>query len=456
MRTRSDSSEPDGTRPNFLPGLTARASGGNWFRGKLPRLFRRSLNVLFYYKPHLPQFETRPPLFFSLSVILTFEENLGLHKYSEASQLLIQREESLFGEITELDSLARHEEEVNDLAEDYGILKRNILQTLLQSLKADANTEALTSAVKAIYQEDKQDGLWRQTDRTRPGWRPNSWRELHDATLHNLVNERMDYPSTPSANQEGQSSVEAHIHSMGRQLKDDLLMVVEVVRNCYPPETDICNVYARLYHQTFSARLRKVADFGLEDKDCQFLLRWVNEYYPGSVFHCELTWLLWFIYRDTLTKNGDLFLEDVRKDCLSVLTDMKESAHMYLLSPVHEVLKVRLFTRDMGELMSKFHQEVTVEYVKRLLRGEVKLKDKERQDKAYVTVKNDAERLHSLFIKMGSKEDWLKEILIKIAEVLKLQELPAIQMQVASLGSAFPDLRFFFSQTPVSKTGFGI
>lgn len=135
--------------------------------------------------------------------------------------------------------------------------------------------------MKAIYQEDKQDGLWRQTDRTRPGWRPNSWRELHDATLHNLVNERMDYPSTPSANQEGQSSVEAHIHSMGRQLKDDLLMVVEVVRNCYPPETDICNVYARLYHQTFSARLRKVADFGLEDKDCQFLLRWVNEYYPG-------------------------------------------------------------------------------------------------------------------------------------------------------------------------------
>lgn len=41
----------------------------------------------------------------------------------------------------------------------------------------------------------------------------------------------------------------------------------------------------------------------------------------------------------------------------------------------------------------------------------------------------------------GSKEDWLKEILNKIAEVLKLQDLPAIQMQVASLGTAFPDLR---------------
>lgn len=41
----------------------------------------------------------------------------------------------------------------------------------------------------------------------------------------------------------------------------------------------------------------------------------------------------------------------------------------------------------------------------------------------------------------GSKEDWLKEILTNIAEVLKLQDLPAIQMQVVSLGSAFPDIR---------------
>lgn len=41
----------------------------------------------------------------------------------------------------------------------------------------------------------------------------------------------------------------------------------------------------------------------------------------------------------------------------------------------------------------------------------------------------------------GSEEDWLKEILTKIAEVLKLQDLPAIQMEIASLGSAFPDLR---------------
>lgn len=41
----------------------------------------------------------------------------------------------------------------------------------------------------------------------------------------------------------------------------------------------------------------------------------------------------------------------------------------------------------------------------------------------------------------GSREDWLKEILIDIAEVLKLQDLSTIQLQVASLGTAFPDFR---------------
>lgn len=41
----------------------------------------------------------------------------------------------------------------------------------------------------------------------------------------------------------------------------------------------------------------------------------------------------------------------------------------------------------------------------------------------------------------GSKEGWLKEVLIKIAEVLKLQDCASVQMEVVSLGTAFPDLR---------------
>ncbi|XP_042079692.1 exocyst complex component 3-like protein 2 [Haplochromis burtoni] len=166
-----------------------------------------------------------------------------------------------------------------------------------------------------------------------------------------------------------------------------------------------------------------------------------------------------------------LFPENVRENCLRGLTEMKQSAHTYLLTPVHKILKPhyqKVGTSDWlkkntfekllnstedelqelqgstqschQELIGQLQQEMTVEYVRRLLKGEVKLRDKDRQLKAYETVQENAERLHKLFARMGSKQDWLKEILTKIAEVLKLQDIPAIQMQIVSLGSAYPDL----------------
>ncbi|XP_042079654.1 tumor necrosis factor alpha-induced protein 2-like [Haplochromis burtoni] len=176
-------------------------------------------------------------------------------------------------------------------------------------------------------------------------------------------------------------------------------------------------------------------------------------------------------FRDFFEKH-DLFPEDVQKNCLQVLTEMKQSAHTYLLTPVHKILKPhyqKVGTSDWlkkntfekllnstedelqelqgsrqssyQELIGRLQQEVTVEYVQRLLKGEVKLKDSNQQQKAYETVQENGERLHELFARMGSKQDWLKEILTKIAEVLKLQDIPAIQMQIVSLGSAYPDLR---------------
>ena len=41
----------------------------------------------------------------------------------------------------------------------------------------------------------------------------------------------------------------------------------------------------------------------------------------------------------------------------------------------------------------------------------------------------------------GSRELWLDAIMSQIAEVLRLQDLPTIQIVVASLGMTYPDLR---------------
>ncbi|XP_058471653.1 tumor necrosis factor alpha-induced protein 2-like isoform X1 [Solea solea] len=605
MRTCSGDTEAEGFRRNSLPGHNTLLAGGRWINGKFMKLFRapkaqESANVTpptvdGRRSPSNTTEEEEEPQTGSPSVIATFDQCLEDRLFSEASQNLREREELLFGALAEAEGAQRREEEVNSLAEDYAVLRLHILQTLQQSLST-VNTDALTSAVKAVHQEDKQDQLWKQRDGTPPGWRPGGWKEFHDEALGSLVKDRMDNPSTLTDGQlVGKSSIMADICSMGRQLLDDLQLVVGVVKTCYPPQTDICGFYIRLYHQAFSARLGKIADFVLEDDDCRHLLCWVNEYYPERVqklhLGCEdctvmgkllpqellepleeqylssrqgelMTYvgrileeekrkwnngeepamedgcyvshvaydIIQFIYgivtsaakvvgdvhkaqritcklnplmqsfkvfqdevmrlnransraivkanlgsvqqfRDVLEKNAHLFMDDVRRNCLSVLSGMKESAHAYLLLPVHDSLRPQY--RKLGtsewlnkgvfeklllsaqavdeqlrglkescrqELLCQFHQDVTVEYVRRLLRGDVKLKDKERQNAAFAVVKNDAESLHALFVRMGSNQDWLKEILTKIAEVLKLQDVPAIQMQVASLGSAFPDL----------------
>lgn len=48
--------------------------------------------------------------------------------------------------------------------------------------------------------------------------------------------------------------------------------------------------------------------------------------------------------RDFIVEKSDLFPEDVRESCLSLVTAMKETAHTYLLNPMHEALKVGFFS----------------------------------------------------------------------------------------------------------------
>ncbi|XP_049595954.1 tumor necrosis factor alpha-induced protein 2 [Syngnathus scovelli] len=524
-------------------------------------------------------------------VPLTFEEHLSALHLSEAGRLLLAREERLFRG-TEAAREGRRQEDVDALAADRRALEEAVLQTLGNSLD-EANTDVLTSAVTFMQQEEECDALWEQRGGMSPPWRLRDWRRVHDETLQGLVKVRMDTPATLSTEQ---SSIQADLQGMGRQLRCDLLLVAKRVKPCYPRHSDICRQYAAWYHQCIGARLRELADFGLDDRDCTFLLRWVNDYYPqllqepqlaadidtrglqellpanllspleeqylicqqrelttyvgrildqareawtkgeeppiedecfvspmaydiiqivngmvnaavkvlgdlqkaqnlihhlhillqrfqtfqADVIKCNGANSTAFVkanlgcvaqFRDFLTTHSHLFPEDVRENCLSVLANMRQSAHMFLLCPVHKNLKPhyrKLFSREWlkkstigrlrsgleeemlqlqslpesahQELIGRLHQEVSAKYVSRLLRGEIRLKDKQQQQQAAINVDDDARHLHDFFATHGSKEAWLQEALSMMAEVLKLQDLPAIQFQVASLGSAFPDL----------------
>uniref|UniRef100_A0A3Q3DPK0 Tumor necrosis factor alpha-induced protein 2-like n=1 Tax=Hippocampus comes TaxID=109280 RepID=A0A3Q3DPK0_HIPCM len=481
---------------------------------------------------------------------LTFEQHLSALHLSEAGRLLLAREERLFvgGPDDKAPPLEVPSGDVDALAADRQTLEEAVLQTLRGSLD-QMDADALKSAVTFMQQEDECDDGWEQYGGMAPPWRLRGWRQLHDETLRSLVEERMDAPPTPSTEQ---SSIQADVHGMGRRLRRDLLLVAERVKPCYPSHLAICQLYATWYHHCISIRLRRLADFGLDDRDCTFLLRWVNDYYPQLLQEPQLARELttyvgrildqaqeaWtkgeeppkedgcfvsptaydviqvryritvqlsclpgktiafrtfqaqvikrnkansaaFVkanlgcvaqFRHFLSTQSRLFPEDVREGCLSVLSDMKQSAHDYLLNPVHRNLKLcyrKLFSQEWlkkstlvlllsgledempqlqgsseschRELIGQLHQEVSVEYARRLLKGELRLKDKQQQQQAADNVDDDACALHDFFARHGSEEAWLQKALSMMAEILKLQDLPAIQCQVASLGSDFPD-----------------
>lgn len=188
----------------------------------------------------------------------------------------------MFGERKVDPALKVQEDDTAKLVEDYKELEAALRKALELSLSPEElKMEVLMSAVKAIILEAEQDQRWKQRADTPPTWRPGGWRSLHDEALRSLVERRMDNPSAPAISPVKLSSFQEDIASMARQLKVDLLLVVNTVKDCYPPEMDICNFYARLYHQTFSGRMKKVSEFGLDDKDCASVLQWVNDYYPG-------------------------------------------------------------------------------------------------------------------------------------------------------------------------------
>lgn len=530
--------------------------------------------------------------------VFSFREYLELERYSEASQLLIDRENQLFLNTNESQPLPDWDREVDELHSQHRDLESALMRIFVQSLNPDLSTRILTSAAAALTQENLQDSVWtRQNQARSPPWRPAGLQKQHDAKLKALVEKRMDCPtaqcSSPEATQG--SSIQSDVWAMGRQMKQDLDLVLQLVHSCYPREQDICKFYLTLFHHAFMMRIWKIAEFGMDDPDCSFILRWVHEYYPGEILQklhlpphikakdfgkllpptlllpleeqylfkqrmdtetfidkalneAKQAWLsgempqtdegcfvsdtaydiiqvvngavkttqtvlddcskaqsltsvlqeLLLRYKgflnevmrsnrsnsaptvkanlhcinqfsNVLVKQSDLFPEDVRASCLSTLKEMQLSAQNYLLGPVHAELRPLykklstdflsganfkkllqsiesksldlqgLAAGSQQELMAQFHLEVTVEYVKRLIRAD-KLRDAKKQQEAHDCVQRDAHSLQQLFQNMGSQEQWLKDVLVRVAELLRLQDLAALQMHVASMGTSYPDL----------------
>uniref|UniRef100_A0A8C7IQT7 Tumor necrosis factor, alpha-induced protein 2b n=1 Tax=Oncorhynchus kisutch TaxID=8019 RepID=A0A8C7IQT7_ONCKI len=292
LRTRNTVLGTGSTEPNSSVEHSGKTtSDGRKFKPlTLPRILRRnSKSNTNITAPDVPNTSS----VITLEELLTFEQNLERNCLSAAGQQLIEREERLYGQISEevVQSTTEWEKEEEQFIRDHKALLSQIDLVVKSSLSPDEDSlEALKSAVKAILQEEEQDRRWLKQVGKQPAWRPSECRRHHNTVLQSLVEERMDNAELPpEESNKLRSSLQRDVCGKGRRLQKDLLRVVKDVKGCYPEDMDICNFYGKMYHQAFSAGMRNIEEYGLGMDDCSYLLYWVNVAYPEILQNPELT-----------------------------------------------------------------------------------------------------------------------------------------------------------------------
>ncbi|KAK3516675.1 hypothetical protein QTP70_021988 [Hemibagrus guttatus] len=533
-----------------------------------------------------------------IPVILDFNQNLAQDHLSEASQQLLAEEECLFSPLSSDAEVICTEDEENRLQKDFEALLVHLWLAVNDSLQKE-NQEKLRSAVKVIQQQEERDKHWEKAaEENRPCWRPLKCREIHDRLLKELVEVRLQKANKEENGADNLStSLKRDLCRMGKRIQKDLLQVVQNVQQCYTSDFDICNVYAQLYHQAFSAKLTEFARSNIEMQDCTYILTWIHVYYPKNILkqkelephinseslgalipeedlkaleeqylsHKEeevKKWLsnalkkeeeIWqtnnkpelidgchfsnlaldvipiingamketvdilgnnsaqriliqlesflMSYKKSLAElfkgkhsslpdilKASLFnikqlreyiekqenlSDEVKEALLSIVSEMRNSCHSYFLGPIHKKLKEqyrKLWTpawfsesqmivgdllsiledvvqdfsdiqsECMKELLNQLHSEVMTEYVRRMFKGKLKLKEKDDQEAAANFLCEDNVRINSLFIKIGSEEKWLSRILPKMSEVVRLQDPGALQLEIVTMARTYPDI----------------
>ncbi|KAL2082258.1 hypothetical protein ACEWY4_022076 [Coilia grayii] len=541
-------------------------------------------------------------------VILTFEENLSQNRLAEASRQLIKRENAIFSVVTDEESTGAEEraKDRDQLQRDYEMFQVHlwmVVHGMFQDKCDEGYPKALRSAVTSVMQEEEQDKRWLEPAEGQevPDWRPRQCMMNHNNLLQKIVESRIKNAEEDEdgAADKLSTSFKKQVCKIGKRVQLDLLKVAKDVKQCYPQELDICQIYARLYHQAFSSRMKEFAQYSLDLEDCVYVLNWVNSYYPTDVLkHKELKehidseslglllseqdlrpleeqylsqkeatvrhWLAnalkteeerwnkgdwpelideYYIshiavdviglvtplakeattilgdevkaqrllcqleaflmsykkaledfskgrhdttkavlkanlvsiqqFREFVERRENLFKDQTRTNCLSILADLRDYCFVYFLCPIHKELLVyyrRLWTspwfatkqgvppellgllsgqvhefRDLKpscreELLEQLHFEVMVQYVKRIFKKKMKLRDREQQEAASQLLCEDSKKLNTLFTEMGSENTWLDKVLPKLAEIVRLQDPGAIQLEIVTLAREHPDL----------------
>ncbi|XP_030130908.4 tumor necrosis factor alpha-induced protein 2 [Taeniopygia guttata] len=165
--------------------------------------------------------------------------------------------------------------------------------------------------------------------------------------------------------------------------------------------------------------------------------------------------------------------DDSKADILSTLADIENSGFDVLLQQLFTQLKplYKKFTENkwdssseiMNEIIKttskhisdfqtlkdpfyhaiveKIHARLVKEYIVRLLKRKVSLKTPAQQQTLAQHISKNAADLEAFCTSNGSQATWLNSALPKLAEIIRLQDLGAIKIEVATLATTYPDIR---------------
>ncbi|XP_068110718.1 tumor necrosis factor alpha-induced protein 2 [Hyperolius riggenbachi] len=143
-------------------------------------------------------------------------------------------------------------------------------------------------------------------------------------------------------------------------------------------------------------------------------------------------------------------LQDLFIDLKSLFRRMSQGGNPFSYQTMKEIMKITgefvsrfktLCTPCHKDLILKIHFYLVKEHLTRILKKKVSQKNVQQLQTLANQIKENAALINDFFTFHGSEEEHLMAVLPKIAEIIRLQDLSAVQLEVATMVAAYPDIR---------------
>ncbi|KAK2868284.1 hypothetical protein Q7C36_000155 [Tachysurus vachellii] len=181
--------------------------------------------------------------------------------------------------------------EVQGLSDELAKQLWLVMQRTLVTVRRDPTM--LVSAVRIIEREEKVDRRMlernRQTSFLPPG-RPKRWKNRMSEVLEGTVSGRIESAQAETRQSDKMWLVRL-LEITRRYVLDDLLIVKNLLVQCFPPHYDTFPLFLDLYHKAVSSRVQELAEDDLEPNEIVSLLTWVLNTYKSAEMmgHADLS-----------------------------------------------------------------------------------------------------------------------------------------------------------------------